>query len=52
MTTKTQNKRTAKTKGGQEVYVGESYKVPGGWEGWVVNAKGHAVLVFIPEKEG
>jgi hypothetical protein len=42
--------RVAKTKDGREVYVNETYKVPGGWEGWVVNAKGYAVQVFIPEK--
>lgn len=43
-------KRTAKTRTGQKVYLG-LYEVPGGWEGWTLNAKGHAVLVFVPAKE-
>lgn len=41
--------RTAFTKQGEEVYIGTTWKVAGGWEGYVVNTHGFAVLVFIPE---
>lgn len=45
------NARTAKTKTGEEVYINTTWKVAGGWEGYVVNRKGHAVLVFTPAKD-
>lgn len=40
--------RTAKTRHGEVVYINTTWAVPGGWEGYVVNGKGHAVLIFIP----
>ena len=33
---------------GQQVDLSLSWKVEGGYEGWAVNEKGHAVKVFIP----
>ena len=41
--------RTGFTKSGQEVYINTLWKVEGGWEGYILNAKGVAVLIFIPE---
>jgi hypothetical protein len=45
--TRTNNPRTAYTRKGQEVYL-ETWKVDGGWEAWVLNDAGYAVLVFVP----
>lgn len=41
--------RTAKTRSGEQVYINTTWKVAGGREGYVLNAKGFAVLIFIPE---
>jgi hypothetical protein len=46
--TKTRKPRTAKTKNGQEVYINTTWKVEGGYEGYVLNNNNHAVLIFIP----
>jgi hypothetical protein len=42
-------KRIGQTKNGEQVYLNELSKVEGGWEGYVLNSHGVAVLVFIPE---
>lgn len=41
---------TAKTKTGKTVVLNTTRKVDGGWEGYILNAEGHAVRVFVPEK--
>lgn len=41
--------RVGKTRDGEEVYINETWKIEGGWEGYVLNRHGVAVLIFIPE---
>jgi hypothetical protein len=43
--------RTAKTRTGQKVILNETRKVQGGYEGYVLNSKGHAVEIFIPTRD-
>lgn len=40
--------RIGTTKNGTQVYLNTMSKVEGGWEGWILNAKGVAVAVFVP----
>lgn len=44
----TRKPRTARTRHGEEVYVGTTWSIEGGWEGYVIGPQGFAVLVFIP----
>ena len=41
-------KRFGYTQSGKKVQLNVTRKVDGGWKSYVLNSKGHAVLVFIP----
>lgn len=41
--------RTALTRQGREVVLNQLEPVAGGWRAYVLNAKGHAVSIFVPE---
>lgn len=40
--------RTGTTRKGKVVPLGTTIRVPGGWAGYVLNAQGVAVEVFVP----
>jgi hypothetical protein len=42
------SRRTGKTHYGKVVPLDTSTRVPGGWLGYVLNARGFAVQVFVP----
>jgi hypothetical protein len=42
------SRRTARTHDGKVVPLDTSTRVPGGWVGYVLNAQGFAVQVFVP----
>jgi len=48
---KYQNPRRALTRDGLLVPLNVMTEVDGGWEGFVLNGVGHAVLVFIPAND-
>lgn len=41
--------RTAFTRQGREVILNKLEPVAGGWRAYVLNGKGHAVSIFVPE---